>query len=112
MITLAQSRIMNVLLDGPCIREELRPKSGIYGTQFIDLIARLIKKDYVHYNTLYYKKGDIIECNGGSLCLRSKYVEGKFLVFVERPWVESFLKEYCYTLPEWRDIQINSILED
>jgi DNA-binding MarR family transcriptional regulator len=47
MITLAQSRIMNVLLDGPCIREELRPKSGIYGTQFINLIARLIKKDYV-----------------------------------------------------------------
>jgi hypothetical protein len=90
-----------------------------YGTCLVDLEDKtygikkyFIKKDYVHYNTLYYKKGDIIECNGGSLCIRSKYVEDKFLVFVERPWVESFLKEYCYTLPEWRDIQINSILED
>jgi hypothetical protein len=46
------------------------------------------------------------------LFVHSKYVEGKFLVFAERPSVEAFLKTYCYTLAEWRDIQINSILED
>jgi DNA-binding MarR family transcriptional regulator len=47
MISPAQAKIITVLLDGPHIREELRPKSGIYGSQFVDQMARLIKKDYV-----------------------------------------------------------------
>jgi hypothetical protein len=72
----------------------------------------ILKKDYIHNKILYYKTGDIIECNGGSLAINSKYVQGKFLVFVERPSVESFLKEYCYTIAEWRDVQIDNILKD
>jgi DNA-binding MarR family transcriptional regulator len=47
MISPAQAKIITVLLDGPHIREELRPKSGIYGSQFVDQMSRLIKKDYV-----------------------------------------------------------------
>lgn len=47
MISPAQAKILTVLLDGPHVRDEMRLKSGIYGTQFVDLMARLIKKDYV-----------------------------------------------------------------
>jgi hypothetical protein len=47
MISPAQAKILTVLLNGPRIREELRPESGIYGTQFVDQMSRLIKKDYV-----------------------------------------------------------------
>lgn len=47
MISPAQSKILTALLDGPCIREELRPKSGVYGSQFVDQMARLIDKNYV-----------------------------------------------------------------
>jgi hypothetical protein len=72
----------------------------------------ILKKDYIYNKILYYKTGDIIECNGGSLVINSKYVDGKFLILVERPYVESFLKEYCYTIAEWRDIQIDNILKD
>lgn len=98
------SRIYSMETYGKCL-VDLEDK--IYGKK-----EYIFKKDYVYNETLYYKVGDTIKCNGGSLCIHSKYVEGKFLVFAERPSVEAFLKTYCYTLAEWRDIQINSILED
>jgi len=33
-------------------------------------------------------------------------------VYLEKRDLEEDIKTYCYTLAEWRDIQINSILED
>ena len=54
-------------------------------------------------NFLWYKRGDKVIVDGHSL--------GGF-VYIEKRDLEEDIKTYCYTLAEWRDIQINSILED
>jgi hypothetical protein len=47
MIASAQAKILTALLNGPSTRKNLRPDSKIYGSQFIDCMARLTKNEYI-----------------------------------------------------------------
>ena len=64
----------------------------------------LLKRDMVVKKPfLSYKIGDIVEVYDNSV---------GYFVYVYKEDCLKFIEEHFYTQAEWRDIQINSILED